>query len=171
MARKTVAKRHAKILPVSSEARAAIDQDNADFPALPSVTPPKQHAPETGRPRLAAQFDALGEWSEPSDQPKAETEKRTRGRPRKAKAEAPPIDEIPDTPDERLTDTDTRGTDTPDELAGQMDAFAVDEKQTPDYEQGRKDAAAGRVDCLNSDIKGAPYRYREWKRGFASVKR
>jgi recombination protein RecT len=169
MARKTVAKRHAKILPMSSEARAVIDRDNEpfEFPAL--AAPPKQHAPEQSRPRLADQFDALGEYSEPNE-PKPETEKRTRGRPRKVNLkpgastddwEPPPpktIDEIPGS-EPTMFETVLQETE-------QTEAF-----ETPDYEQGRKDAMAGRLECLNADIKAAPYRYREWQRGFNSVKK
>jgi recombination protein RecT len=162
MARKTVAKRHAKILPMSSEARAVIDRDNEPFELPAPVALPKQHAPEQSRPRLADQFDALGEYATPNE-PKPETEKRTRGRPRKAKPEDEP-------PPESASD----------ELIGIVDRVVEDAEQadmlpatdaTPDYDQGRKDAMAGRVTCLNPEIKSAPYRYREWQRGFNSVKK
>lgn len=151
MARKTVAKRHAKILPMSNDVASALARDDDEHFELSSASPA---LPPRQRPSLADQLDAL---APPSP---AATEKRPRrGRPRKS---SPPDDDAE-----------------PDDIPPMIDADEVlpDDDQdaaaapASDYLQGKHDAMAGRVGCLNSDISNDSRRMAEWQRGYDSVKK
>ena len=59
MAKKTIAKRHAKVLPMSNDAAAALARDDAEHFELPAAAPVPASPPQN-RPRLADKLDALG---------------------------------------------------------------------------------------------------------------
>jgi recombinational DNA repair protein RecT len=195
MARKTVAKRHAKFLPMSNDAADAIKRDREnDFPATgePSHVPV---APSpAGRPRLAEQLNSLGHTQA------AETPRQTRGRPRKHTAQQSaeaqkvldhyfPNDEAdddapPKTDDNKaeLTPTEQYQRDLKRDLdRDRIEAEADDGWPGPDVPPnsqsrtdmltGRNDALAGRRSCLNKDIANNPKRFADWRRGFDSVAR
>lgn len=177
MARKTVARRHAKVLPTSNDAMAALARDDEEHFAFPV---PGQRsaasAPGTGRPRLSQQLDAL------SHSPGVEPQ-RGRGRPRRSSSketDSPPA-EPPLSDDERVGDLDEGdGPDmvpdvVPDGANGpQLDlqSEAADDDGWPgpraDFDQGVKDARAGRAGCLNREIRENPARLAEWQKGFNS---
>lgn len=162
MARKTVAKRHAKVLPMSSDAVAALARDDADHFSFPA---PRLKAPDS-RPRLAEQLDAM---SRPvgDEQPR-----RRRGRPRAKDNDSEPLGEFGDTPpddDERLQQLEQA--DFIDE-PGEEPSSPADphEDQPADFKRGFKDQRDGRVSCLNREIRDDPKRLAVWQRGFDAGK-
>jgi hypothetical protein len=170
MARKTVAKRHAKVLPMSNDARAALARDDEADGLLPIL--PSARVPARTRPRLTQQFDAI---SAPN-QTGAEQPRRRRGRPSKPTednaTEPPPTDAAPPPGDE--PPADSAGQELPDDQLDLIDE-AVEgpaedgwpgPKPSPDFERGRKDREAGRAACLDGDIRKSPARFKEWTRGF-----
>jgi len=166
MARKTVAKRHAKVLPTSNDAKVALARDDAEHF---SISPPSQAvvdiAAASRRPRLAEKLDALSETGAEEQSPTA----RRRGRPARGKeAASPPADDadLPP-PDQPPADVqlDLEG------AQGHADPAMPDDGwpgERPDFEQGVKDAKAGRAGCLNRDIRDDPARLAEWQKGFNS---
>jgi recombination protein RecT len=176
MARKTVAKRHAKVLPMSNDARAALARDD-EADGLLSILP-SARAPARTRPRLTQQLDAI---SAPNDDG-AEQPRRRRGRPSKHDGEdateattdaAPPSDEppaesasqLPDDEQLDLIDGDTIEAEGP----GGDGWPGPDIKPSPDYERGRKDRQQGRAACLDRAIRDTPARFKEWTRGFEAA--
>lgn len=161
MAKKTIAKYHAKSLPKSNEAATALAHDDAehyDLPAMASSVPPSS---SQNRPRLADRMDALGE-------PSPETEKRPRrGRPKKNPDEDLDEAEI-ERSQERLAAV----------LGEEPDGAPIDEARPADadvwhrdYDQGKRDALAGRAACLNREIFENDVRHAQWQKGFDSVKK
>jgi recombination protein RecT len=166
MAKKTIAKRHAKILPMSNDAGAALARDDAEHFELPAVAPGSALPPQT-RPRLADQLDALA----PSNSGNAPAEKPKRGRTKKNG------DEIDDAEIERSQQRLAAVLDEP-ELTGEEPELQVEDDDggpadvravRHDYEQGKRDAIAGHGGCLNRDIRDIATRYAEWKEGYESI--
>lgn len=156
MARKTVAKRHAKVLPMSNDAADVLARDD-DFKP-PSLALPSMPAIER-RPRLAEQLDKLGPAHQPAE---AALPRARRGRPRKGEATDDTAGQVPD--------------DIPDMVP---DGLPLDEGPLPnpmttppnaDYLAGVKDALRGAAACLNRDIVDDPQRLADWQRGYSSQK-
>lgn len=151
MAKKTIAKRHAKVLPMSNDSAAVIHRDDNEHTDLPPVThETASRMPVGERPRLAAKLDAL---SAPSEAPEP---RRRRGRPRFEDKAPPPPDDAP--PADDNTDTER----VPDD--GWPGPSAA-------YTQGMKDARAGRTSCLDREIRDDTKKFMEWERGFNEAKR
>jgi len=181
MARKTVAKRHAKILPTSPAAADALRRGDAadEFmpPLLPAADDSSTRPP--GRPRLAQQFDAL------VAPPRAEPESpRARGRPRSrkaaeaateaAQADSGQPDDTPPPDDQAFNELPPEdfAQDTGEAAAAAGDAGMFDDQvpdSNPDFERGRLDRAAGRSGCLDKTIRDNPARLKHWQRGFDLV--
>lgn len=164
MAKKTIAKRHAKTLPMSPDAAEALARDD-ELKPLPLPTSSAPLPAIERRPRLSERLENLGPVFQPADG----TPRARRGRPRKGEADtadegaadAAETDRVPD-----LTAYDQAGDEPPDELPNPLTT-----PPTPDYLAGVKDFLAGRAACLNHDIKDDPQRLLEWQRGFDSQKR
>ena len=159
MAKKTIAKRHAKVLPMSSDAALALARDDAEHAGL--TAPAHVVDLPTGRPRLAGKLDAISQAPQSADPPTP----RRRGRPRKPEQAAiehelpPPDDPVPDIVELDLGEAHDDGA--PD------DAWPG---PRPDFEQGVTDASHGRASCLMREIRDDPARLAEWTQGFNSVK-
>jgi recombination protein RecT len=141
MARKTVAKRHAKVLPTSADADDAIARDDDTefrFP-LPQMTGTER------RPRLADRLDALSPPGAETDAP----------RHRRGRQSTQPPDKIADN-----TPTDTV------EQRAQIDL--EDAIASDDFLKGVADAKAGRAACLDKDIRDDDARFSDWTQGFNS---
>jgi hypothetical protein len=137
-----------------------------DESELPAAAAPVQTPPQDRRLRLADQLDALG------TAPDIEPKRSRRGRPRK--------DDEPT--DEEIAQSQARLAELLEEeeppLTGEEAELQVDDgwpgptgAVRHDYEQGKRDAIAGRTDCLNREIRDIATRYAEWKKGFDSVKK
>ena len=185
MAFKTVAKHHAKRLPMSVEARNALARDDDGGTVMPVLSPSALAASPSSlaatepdkRPRLVDQFDAL---SAPTAE--SETDKRVRGRARKSSSETPdqPADERDETSETVAASLpDAEQTDIEQHIAQQQKTTLPDDNwpgpdvdvPSADYQQGIKDARAGHTGCLNRDIKENPLRFREWQRGYNTAKK
>jgi recombination protein RecT len=163
MAKKTIAKRHAKVLPMSNDALAALARDDAEHFNLPARDQLDHLPPPTGRPRLAQQLDAISQTA-------AEPQSRKRGRPRKP--EAATADTTVDDEAEVRDDTDAnppRQLDLEEPPADGWPGPTPRATPTPDYAQGVKDAQAGRAGCLNRDVRDNPVRLADWQKGYNSV--
>jgi recombination protein RecT len=154
MAKKTVAKRHAKILPMSNDSAAAIIRDDDEHTTLPPVQEAAQEPAQ--RPRLAAQLDALADNNE------APEPRRRRGRPRKD-------NEPSDAEIERSQDRIGAVLGEPPDKSPPLDDNWPG--PSPAYLQGMKDARAGIKSCLDREIRDDPEKSREWERGFADAQR
>lgn len=141
MARKTVAKRHAKVLPRSSRLDLILErEDRGDDGPGPAIDPPAKRRP--GRPRLAAALDRLGAPS-PGTLDEAEP------------VEPPPTDEPPHDADGVIDEAPA------DDVAGD-DYNHLD----PDIQRGIADAKAGHRTCLDPDIKRDDRRFAKWQHGY-----
>jgi recombination protein RecT len=203
MARKTVARRHAKILPMSTDIAAALERDETAFePAMP---PPVEGAPAVDmarRPRLAETLDRLASSPDapgsPAEASQDEPPRRPRGRPKKQPMPVagaattrdinPQIPDVADAPapapDDELDQTephddeplepppDPRDEPSYDDPRDRIDRL-LETKETappigahPDWQNGWHSARNGARNCLNSDIKNDPRRFRNWQAGF-----
>jgi recombination protein RecT len=154
MARKTVAKRHAKSLPMSNDVDTVLARDDETTAEL--SRPERETEPSPARrPRLKEAFDRLA--APPAAPAEAELPKKRRGRPPKKSETAPEqpsdIDEPP--PPDAWPEIDQ---DQPEEEPIDL--------TDPDVDQGRKDARAGLKQCLNPDIRRDENRFAKWRQGF-----
>jgi recombination protein RecT len=166
MARKTVAKRHAKSLPMSNDAATALARDDQEHFALSALPSQVVDFAPGGRPRLSQKLDALAQPSSAESSPP-----RRRGRPRKpAEHDLPSSDEpVPDA--EEFAEPEPEAAED-DQQLGFADKVPDDwPGPRPDFDQGVRDAEAGNVSCLNRDIRANPVRMNDWMAGFNSVKR
>jgi recombination protein RecT len=157
MAKKTIAKRHAKILPMSNDTAAVLARDDAEHFEFPAVASSSAPPPPQNRPRLADQLDALS--SPPPTDEERIADKPKRGRPKKT-------DEDHDAA-AALASFD-RG------VAALADDEAPDESEpddVPDYYRGKADAELGRMACLDSNIRNDTARLADWQRGYDSAKK
>lgn len=152
MARKTVAKRHAKVLPMSNDAAEVLARDDSEHFKPPAMTPrPIEH-----RPRLAERLENLG-----PAQAAETTPPRRRGRPRKAEE---PLQVRDQEHYESLTEAPPPIDD--DELPNPLTT-----PPSADFLAGVKDALRGAATCVNRDINDDEERLAEWRRGYESQKR
>ena len=157
-------------------------------PAAASSVPP---SPPQPRPRLADQLDALAP-------PNQEPEKRPRrGRPKKTDDDLDDAEieqsqqRLAAVLGERPCNHTWGGTNKDGEAicikCGELAPLTGDEPELqvefdeggpsdtwpgpkhPDYEQGKRDAVAGRAGCLNRDIREDAARLYEWQKGFDSI--
>jgi recombination protein RecT len=183
MARKTVARRHAKILPRSNDLTSnVIDRDDD----VHLITGPASNARPGGRPKtLAAQLDTLASdaGANPADFPapprEIEAPRKGPGRPRTknprpVSAEPPviehaaadwpegdpPAGDVGEPFDQTTGEIGDPGTPA-DEPAGN-----VDDQANPDWQHGYRDAAAGWRNCLSSAIKNDEHRFATWRAGW-----
>lgn len=142
MARKTVARRHSKVLPMSSDLDDLMrrDDDLYDFKGA------QEEAQETARPRLAAVLDQIAQRQpEPAAEPPAEA-----------------------APEEAAAVDDTAAQ----EVAGeesQEPAAPVIDRENPDYLRGYEDAMRGTKKCLKAEIKDDAARLANWQAGHAAA--
>jgi recombination protein RecT len=163
MAKKTIAKRHAKILPMSNDTAAVLARDDAEHFELPAAAAPVSQLSQT-RPRLADQLDAMSSPPATSDD-RSPAEKRKRGRPKKA-------DEVDEAEIDRQQDDQSLGTFPVDDptLDGQPDLLGNGD-DVPDFYRGKADAELGRKACLDSNIRDDEARFADWQRGYDSVQK
>ena len=156
MACKTVAKHHAKMLPMCVEARTALTRDDDD-----NVLPVACAAHRTDNPKNArALLSSLTLYRPP--QQIAHAAKQRRGRPRKSSSDTPdqPADE-PDEVSEVVASSlpDGEQLDLERSHSRPMTAGRAPMCPAPTISRGIKDARAGHTGCLNRDIKDNPLRF------------
>jgi len=160
MARKTVAKRHAKVLPMSSDAADVLAQDDdTDEEFRPQPLP---RWPTERRPHLTDRLDN-GPTTQSEDQ--SGRQHHVTLKPGADTSDWTPRD------DDSGSISTGKAPATKEEYDAQLKAdLDRDPIEAGDYGIGRHDAEHGRTGCLNSDIKNDPERMAEWQRGFASYK-
>lgn len=173
MARKTVAKRHAKSLPMSNDVDQVLARDDKpDDRAIPAPAEPfRRIAMSEAFDRLAGPAPAevpIGELEEDQDVATSPREavttspRRRPGRPRKDAAPPPAEAADPEPP--------PHDGPWPDDAEAPADYDqSADAGADPDYQLGAADAAAGRKACLDASIRRDERRFAAWRAGFYSV--
>jgi recombination protein RecT len=170
MARKTVAKRHAKVLPMSSDAAEVLANDNdTDEDFRPQPLP---RWPTERRPHLTDRLDN-GPTAQSEDQ--SGRQQHVTLKPGADTSDWTPADSAPVMKNEFAGHAPPtrvgKGPATKEEYDAQLKAdLDRDDIEPPDFVIGRSDAEHGRSGCLNSDIKNDPQRFADWQRGFDSYK-
>lgn len=149
MARKTVARRHSKVLPMSTDLDDLMrrDDDLYDFKGA------QEEAQETARPRLAAVLDQIA--SRPAESPEASEV-----------SEAPAADTA-GAADQAETAPAAEAA--PQEQAEPAVAQAAIDRENPDYLRGYEDAMRGTKKCLKAEIKDDAGRLGNWQAGHAAA--
>jgi recombination protein RecT len=196
MARKTVARRHAKVLPMSTDVAALLAREgDEDFndPSPPATVAVRPVA--AARPRLAETLDHLASSRPgPAEANQPEPQRRPRGRPRKqlipsdaeieqsqarignVLGEPPPTDDLdqtnprddepPDSPPDPREEIDQ--TDPPERIEDVVESVPTEPPATahPDWQNGWRSARNGARTCLNQEIAKDPRRFRNWQAGY-----
>lgn len=148
MARKTVARRHSKVLPMSTDLDDLMrrDDDLYDFKGA------QEEAQETARPRLAAVLDQIA--SRPAEAPEAADANEAPAADAETadQAEAAPVAEAAQQ-----------------EQAETIQAQPAIDPQGPDYARGYEDAMRGTKKCLKPEIKEDAARLANWQAGHAAA--
>jgi phage RecT family recombinase len=171
MARKTVAKRHAKSLPMANDIDAVFARDDEAFTALPALAPaaaPKRPA----RALLDEAFDHLARKEE--ERPVVPPKRRPRRGRRRKELVAPPV--------KRRPGRARKATPTADEIEAQRAVMDGDEPvptedydqseppevdaTDPDFKQGMADRQAGSNTTNDPGIRKDQERFRRWRMGF-----
>jgi recombination protein RecT len=189
MARKTIARRHAKILPRSNDLAASVIDRDDDIHLIsgPAHDASKHRdAGPGGCPKaLAVQLDNLasdaGANSADFPAPSREIEqpKRGPGRPRKIPRVAdnpgsatPPTDDANDFAGDAdpgayaFDEVDENGEIVDTGLPADAPTGNVEDQADPDWQQGYRDANAGYKNCLSSAIKNDENRFAQWRAGW-----
>ncbi|GBU18071.1 MULTISPECIES: recombinase RecT [Methylobacterium] len=145
MARKTVARRHSKVLPMSTDLDDLMrrDDDLYDFKGA------QEDGAVAPRPKLHAVLDRIGSPPAIEHAPGGE---------------APATDQGPDTP----ADASAAGNEVADSSEGDEAATPAIDADSADYKRGYEDALRGTKKCLKAEIKDDPARLVTWEAGHAA---